>query len=99
MIVRDNGSESDTVRVTFRLSTSVWAESVHLVGDFNNWSLDAHKLSRSPDGGWWQITVDLQRGKAYQYRYLLDRTRWCNDWQADRYVPNIFGGDNSVLDT
>ena len=75
MIVRDNGSESDMVRVTFRLSTSVWAESVHLVGDFNNWSL------------------------AYQYRYLLDRTRWCNDWQADRYVPNIFGGDNSVLDT
>lgn len=98
MLVESTNADSDMVRVTFRLSTSVSADTVHLVGDFNNWDPRSHRLIRSPDGDWWQITLDLKRGRAYQYRYLLDCARWCNDWHADRYVPNIFGGDNSVLE-
>ncbi|NLG50844.1 MAG: hypothetical protein GX552_12120 [Chloroflexi bacterium] len=85
------------VRVTFRLSTSVSAKVVHLAGDFNNWNPWSHRLTRSSDGEWWEITLLLKRGRAYEYRYLLDHARWCNDWHADQYVPNIFGGDNSVL--
>ena len=31
-------------------------------------------------------------------RYLLDGQRWDNDWAADAYVRNDFGGDDSVVD-
>ena len=40
----------------------------------------------------------LAPGRTYRYRYLLDGDRWENDWNADAYVPNGFGGEDSVLD-
>ena len=44
------------------------------------------------------MTVDLNAGRAYRFRYLLDGKRWYNDWAADAYVRNDFGGDDSVVD-
>jgi hypothetical protein len=44
------------------------------------------------------LTVDLDAGRAYRFRYLLDGQRWDNDWAADAYVANDFGGDDSVVD-
>ena len=44
------------------------------------------------------MTVDLDAGRAYRFRYLIDGQRWDNDWAADAYVPNDFGGDDSVVD-
>jgi hypothetical protein len=44
------------------------------------------------------VTVDLEAGRAYRFRYLLDGERWDNDWAADAYIPNSFGGDDSVVD-
>ena len=44
------------------------------------------------------MTVDLDAGRAYRFRYLLDGQRWDNDWAADAYQPNDFGGDDSVVD-
>ena len=42
--------------------------------------------------------IELQPGQDYQFRYHIDNSRWENDWQADKYVPNPFGdGDNSVV--
>jgi len=41
----------------------------------------------------------LSAGREYQFRYLVDGQDWYNDWQADKYVPNNFGGDNSVVVT
>jgi hypothetical protein len=43
--------------------------------------------------------LELEAGKAYQYRYLVNGTDWYNDWRADHYVPNEYGGDNSVVIT
>ena len=40
----------------------------------------------------------LPPGRAYRFRYLLDGHRWENDWDADAYVPNGFGSDDSVVD-
>jgi len=42
--------------------------------------------------------VDLDAGRAHRFRYLLDGQRWDNDWVADAYVRNDFGGDDSVVD-
>lgn len=85
-----------TIR-TFRLSTTVDAEAVCLVGDFNDWSHTAHQMQR--DGGWFSADVELEPGRAYRYRYLLDGHRWENDWSADAYVPNCFGSEDSVIRT
>jgi 1,4-alpha-glucan branching enzyme len=99
MITKRAGSRAGRVAVTFQLPESIWAESVHLVGDFNDWNRRSHPLTRSRDDATWQITLELDQGKSYQFRYLVNGADWQNDWNADRYVPNPYGGENSVLDT
>ncbi|NLG49060.1 MAG: glycoside hydrolase family 13 [Chloroflexi bacterium] len=98
MITKGNASKPDKLRVTFRLPSSIWAETVHLVGDFNGWNRQSHPLDRTAEGSW-EITLELDRGRMYQFRYLVNGTDWQNDWNADRYIPNPFGGENSVLET
>ncbi|MEF1190562.1 isoamylase early set domain-containing protein, partial [Vibrio parahaemolyticus] len=41
----------------------------------------------------------LPKEQHIQFRYLLDEVEWENDPQADAYVPNGFGSDNSVVCT
>jgi hypothetical protein len=42
--------------------------------------------------------VCLRPGTVHRFRYLLDGHRWENDWAADTYVANDFGGHDSVID-
>lgn len=97
MIQKNPCIEGRRVTVTFQLPATIWAERVNLVGDFNDWSCHAHPLERTDDDTW-KITIELEKGNSYQFRYLIDGQHWQNDWNADRYVPNPFGGDNSVLE-
>lgn len=99
MIIKRPGSKPDQVLVTFGLPSSIWAETVHLVGDFNGWNRRSHPLTRSRDDGSWEITLEFDKNRTYQFRYLVDGSDWQNDWNADRYMPNPFGGENSVLET
>ncbi len=42
--------------------------------------------------------LDLETGKEYQFRYLIDESKWENDWNADKYIKSTYGGhDNSVV--
>ena len=88
---------SDSVRVVFILPPAIWAETVHLVGEFNNWSRTSHPMIWDRQEEVWSIALVLQKGCEYQFRYLVNGTEWQNDWDADRYEPNSFGGDNSVV--
>ena len=47
--------------------------------------------------GEYTVTLELKSGKEYQFRYLVDESRWENDWNADKYVKSPFGTDNSVV--
>jgi hypothetical protein len=85
-----------TVDVTFTLPGEVGAGNVVLCGDFNDWSAENIALQRGSDGAW-QVTLPLEPGRSYRYRYLLDGERWENAWQADWYEPNAFGSTNSVV--
>jgi hypothetical protein len=87
---------ASTVDVTFTLPAEVEAESVTLCGEFNQWSHDDIHLGRDDDGTW-RATVPLEPGRSYRYRYLLDHERWENARQADSYVPNPYGGVDSVV--
>ena len=89
-------------KVTFELPESqlpeeVTAESVQLVGDFNDWDLSATPMKYSKKLKAYRATLDLEPGREYQFRYLVNSTVWCNDWAADGYVPSGKGGDNCVV--
>jgi len=72
------------------------AEKVHLVGDFNKWKPKSLPLKKFKNGSF-KITIDLECGREYQYRYLMDNTVWQNDWAADKYVRSPYDADNSVV--
>lgn len=73
------------------------AKSVHLVGDFNNWNPTASPMKATKEGKF-TATMDLESGKEYQFRYLIDEARWENEKEADKFVPTIYGdSDNSVV--
>ncbi|MEA3407601.1 MAG: isoamylase early set domain-containing protein [Chloroflexota bacterium] len=99
MIIKKEGKEPGTMLVIFRLHKSVMADSVYVVGDFNNWNRHSHPMKRSEDDEMWELSLELEKGNTYQFRYLIDGNNWQNDWHADRYVPNPFGGENSVIET
>ena len=73
------------------------ASSILLVGDFNNWQLGETPLKLTKTTGAWSVSLDLETGKEYQFRYLVDGTNWENDPEADKFVPSGLGSENSVL--
>ena len=86
-------------KATFRISKEVTknAKSVNLVGDFNKWDTSATPM-KSLKNGDFKVTLDLEVNREYQYRYLIDKSNWENDWEADKYVPSEYGDcDNSVV--
>lgn len=87
-------------KVTFRIPKSVADEAAtaKVVGDFNNWNQGNGFPMKSLKNGAFSVTVELEKGKEYQFRYLLDGKRWENDEEADREVPTPFPGEsNSVI--
>jgi 1,4-alpha-glucan branching enzyme len=87
-------------KVTFKLDAQE-AESavkVQLVGDFNNWDESVQPMSASKSKDF-TTTLELETGKEYQFRYLINGSIWKNDPQADSYVGNAFGDSNSVVST
>jgi hypothetical protein len=46
-----------------------------------------------------RAVIELEPGRDYQFRYLLNDSYWCNDWAADKYTANEFGEDNCVVVT
>jgi 1,4-alpha-glucan branching enzyme len=90
-------AEGGTVAVRFCMAAEhLEARDVHLVGEFNGWSRTQHPMTRS--GNQFVAEVELATGRTYRYKFLIDGTRWENDWNADSYVANEFGGDDSVID-
>jgi hypothetical protein len=85
-------------KVTFRLPAAAApaAKKVTIVGDFNGWDKETTLLKRQ-DNGDFAVTLDLDAGREYRFRYLIDGQRWENDWRADKYVRSPYGGDDSVV--
>lgn len=91
----DNGNRC---KVTFRLLREAARNTRHvrIVGDFNNWDASQSPMTRLGNGDF-VITIDLPSRKEYRYRYLIDGSRWENDWYADKFVLNEFGSKDSVV--
>ena len=91
--------ENGYTSITFRVSHYIWADSIALVGEFNDWDAQSHLLQRTRDDGEWHISVVLQANRTYRFRYLVDGTEWMDDDHADGYEGNPFGGFDSVVFT
>ena len=90
-----------TNRVMFRLPEVAAhdAKRVCVVGDFNKWDTNANPMQKLENGDY-TIAFNLESGREYQFRYLVDGSKWVNDSDADKYVKspymNIY---NSVVIT
>lgn len=99
MITKRFGKDGKKCKTTFSLPKEAvgGAKEVLLLGEFNNWDLnDPIPMKKQKDGSF-KVSLDLKTGRDYQFRYLIDRIYWENDWKADDYVhiPD-FDIDNSV---
>src|SRR5688572_17009285 len=68
----DRYSAKNNLRPTNFLFFAPQAKHVSVIGDFNNWSPNAHPMKRQPDGGW-TVQIALTHGH-HRYLYLVDGT-------------------------
>ena len=86
-------------KVTFRISEDMGktAKSAHIVGEFNNWTLFSTPMKKLKSGAF-TTTIELEPGREYQFRYLLDKKKWKNERDADKSAPTPYGdSDNSII--
>ena len=86
-------------KVTFKIPPEVGnkAKTAKIVGEFNDWSLMANPMKRLKSGAF-TATLDLEKGKVYQFRYVLGKNQWENETEADMFVPSPYGdSENSVI--
>jgi 1,4-alpha-glucan branching enzyme len=95
MLKKEYLKTNSLCKVTFTLPQTIQAESAYLVGDFNNWSEDATAMTKLKNGRF-TATLELEKAREYQFRYLVNSTEWHNDGDADKYISNPFNSDNSV---
>ncbi len=86
-----------TSKVTFTLPKEAVenAETVAVLGDFNNWQ-DGVNLKKQKDGSF-TTAVELEKGRTYEFRFLINGEKWENAWNAEAYKPTPFGEYNSVV--
>jgi len=100
MLVKRSGSTPNVTIVTFRYPSDSYAETVHLVGDFNHWdraSLPFDCCRSNED--YWELVLELPAGGRYQYRFLINEQTWVNDSHADEYAEDAEGNLNSIVMT
>lgn len=86
----------DTVRVVKFVLVAPQARVVSLVGDFNQWDARATPMTKTPTGGTWSVTLELQPGR-HLYAFVVDGTQWLADPKAPLAPEDGFGAPNSVV--
>ena len=96
MIGTEPLQDTAQLKVTFAVPADAVDGDVAVVGDFNGWDPTIDPLRRCED--WLKVSVVLEPGQQYRFRYLAEGGRWFNDPEVGHYEPNGMGDDNSLLD-
>ncbi|HSJ64992.1 MAG TPA: isoamylase early set domain-containing protein [Gemmatimonadaceae bacterium] len=72
------------------------AQSVSLVGDFNNWEMGATPLAAGPSRSVWTVRVLLPNGR-HRYAFVVDDSTWAADPSAPPAAGDDFGVPSSVV--
>jgi len=86
-------------KVTFRLDKKqvAGAHAAAVAGDFNEWQADRTPMKPLKNGDF-TVTVQLDPGREYQYRFVLDGKTWISDETAEKQVHcNYADCENSVV--
>lgn len=83
-------------KVKFMLSAGECgnAESVFLVGDFNDWNMSATPMKKNKNGDF-SATLTLPAENSYNFRYIANGSTWVNDPCADGYRFCSFAGEEN----
>jgi 1,4-alpha-glucan branching enzyme len=88
--------EGEKVKVTFVLPADEPAAKVIVAGDFNDW--DEGGITLRKRGETRSVSLVLDPGRRYAFRYRAADGSWFNDPDAHAYEPNEFGDHNSIID-
>ncbi len=89
-----------TISFYIKKEAAQGASAIDLLCEHNDWQEVAMKPQKN---GTFRGSITLPRGvqPSYQYRFKLtmpDGTvKFDNDWNAESYCSNPFGGENSVF--
>ena len=86
----------DTVHVVQFVLVAPSAARVSVVGDFNDWKVDATPLRSVRAGGVWMVSLPLPAGR-HEYSFVVDGTTWVTDPGAPVAVESDFGAPSSVV--
>ena len=75
MIYKETLPNNQGVQVTFELPSSIWAEQVNLVGDFNRWDTTKDEMRQGRNDGKWRITYNLAGGQGVRVPLPGQRSR------------------------
>ena len=91
-------AKKQVCKVTFTLAKNITSSSnrVNLVGDFNNWNIESIPMERLKSGDY-SVSINLEKGKEYQFKYLVEGLGWLNEKEADKHVLNNYQTENSVI--
>ena len=87
--------QANLIPVTFTL-TYPKAESVSLIGSFNQWNPAGHKMHQFGDQNTWVLELRLPEGR-HEYAFLVDGKMVVPDQSSPFYQSDGFGNRNSVL--
>jgi len=96
MIRCEPTKRGDQVKVTFALADEIVTGPVSVVGDFNGWNPGANPMKHK--GASRVVSLTLNAGRKYRFRYLIEGGRWMNDLDAHGVQPNEWGDEDSVID-
>lgn len=97
-LTKKYAKSKSTCKVTFSLPKEAvnGGKEVRVLGEFNDWDREnGTKMKAQKEA--FKATIELEAGKNYQFRYLIDNTTWENDWNADGYIQTPYGVENSVV--
>lgn len=101
MLKKTYSKTKPVCKVTFSLplEAAQGGKDVRILGDFNDWSWENGAKMKAGKKDFTKA-IELEVGKTYEFRYLIDNHLWENDWAADDYVAAPHDGiSNSVVTT
>jgi hypothetical protein len=94
MVQKTYYKTKDYCKVKFSFKTDE-AETIAILGLNSDWQ-NSVTMSRKKDGSF-SADVNLPKDSTHEFKYLVNETLWLNEPEADKEVPNEFGGSNSVI--
>jgi len=90
------------VKITFEVEKEAAnnADKIFILGEFNDWqAVELTKLKKGSFKTTMVLPTDAQSEYQFKYQYLDDKGEavFENEWQADGYLANEFGEENSVV--